>query len=90
MTLLLLALGWPLALLFAWRWRIAYRGWTSTLELCDTLSESVRDMQELADDRFDEAREWEMQAKDWESAALIWQAVVLAPLRSDAFRGRMQ
>ena len=83
---LLLALGWPLALLcgLAW-WRTNKHAWT--------LAEQVEDALTLADswkgraqDARQKAREYEglseayqQSAANWEVAALIWQSVAMKP-----------
>lgn len=86
----LLALGWPVALLIGWRWRVAYRQAWDAVEQTGTALGMVNFWRERAVQLEAELEESRTVARDWESAALVWQAVGLAPLRSDRLTGKVQ
>ena len=79
----LLALGWPVALLFGWRWyRVNRQAWAAV---------------EQAQQAIDAADFWKSLAasrayrlETLEADAITWRAMALAPMQPDSFHGRVQ
>ena len=86
----LLALGWPLAAFFAWRWRLAVRVGALYQESADSWEEIALAAQKDTDDWRDVADRANQQAATaltladgWRTSALIMQAAALQPFRTD-------
>ena len=92
---LLLALGWPAALLCAigW-WRTNKQAWTlaeqceDALALSDSWKGRAQDARQKAREFEDLADAYQQSAANWEVAALIWQAVAMKPRHADMDMGQ--